>query len=266
MKIQKIFCFFIIVLTFITSCTPENKKETGKDRSYADYIFSGARIAFEAGDVYGSLAQDVFKAARVPFREAADMLEALRQGRVDAVLISNDYARQLALSGLYEDFEYLILPEDIYVNKAAPIFHTAELRDLYNEWFLGAVADGTWNEVVNRWIGTPLPGDDEIPRFNLTGENGILRVCDTGNYPPLSYYDNHGNIVGFDMDMVYRFAQHLGKKVEIIIVSYDAIPSFVASGRADMSAATQAITDQRTNMIFGEPSIITQAALIVLKK
>ena len=129
----------------------------------------------------------------------------------------------------------------------------------------GIIADGTLDEILNRWIGNDLPHFNDIPTFQLTGENGTLRVADTGNFAPLSYFDNNV-LVGFDMDMVYRFAQFMGMDVEIMILDYGEIPAYVAVGYADMSAATFAVTDERQDfMIFGKPSLITQAVLIINK-
>ena len=253
---------------FFAACSPAGEEQPGrKTGTYLDYIGVNAAMGVEAGDVYGDLAHEVFAAGKVlEFGATADMLENLRLGRVDALLLSDGFSRQLQDSGRYPDFDYLLIPEDVFINKAGPIFHTEELRDIYNQWFVRLAADETWREVVNRWIGVPLPDPDDIPKFELTGENGTLRVCDTGNYPPLSYFDANGALVGFDMEMVSRFAEHLGMDLEVSIVSYEDAAAFVISGKADMSACTLAITGERgEGMFFGEPSVITQAVLIVPK-
>jgi len=241
---------------------------SGSERTYEDFIDTGAIIAFELGDIYDDLARNLFKAKSVrEYSNVESMLESLNVGSIDAVLVGSGYVRQLINSGLYPDFEYFWIPEDIFVNKAAPVFHTEELRDKYNEWFAGIAGDGTWGEVVGRWINLPLPDTADIPRFEFTGENGTLRICDTGNYPPLSYYDGEGILVGFDMDMASRFAQYMGMDVEVIIIDYGSIVEYVSSGRADMSAATFAVTGEREqDIIFGEPSVIHHAVLIARKR
>jgi len=194
------------------------------------------------------------------------MLEALSTGKVDAALLSHSYIRQLADSGMYTDVEYLWLPKDVYVNEAAPIFNTEALRDRYNEWFGTIVKDGTWQSIVDFWIGAPLPGQEDIPVFEFTGENGTLRMCDTGNYPPLIYFDANNEPAGFDVDIMSRFAIHMGMKLEITMMAYDAIVPYVVTGKADMSACTLTLTDEREEgIIFGEPSVITQAVLIIPK-
>ena len=156
---KKTLVYLLLVMVsvfFITACFSKEKKQPQK-QTYTDFIDTGARIAVEAGDVYGDLARNIFKAREAPeYTTVTNMLEDLRTGRVDAVLLSHGFSRQLQDSGTYPDFNYLLVPEYIYINKAGPIFHTEELRDQYNEWFIGLAADGTWQEIVDRWIGVPL--------------------------------------------------------------------------------------------------------------
>ena len=257
---------FTVLLFTVCSSGKDDHIQTGP-RSYSDYINTGKRIAVQAGDVYGNVANYLFKAKAAPeYTTIADMLEALRMGRVDAALLSHGYIRQLTDSGMYPDFDYLWVPKDVYIDQAAPIFHSEELRDTYNNWFRGIVADGTWQEIVDRWIGVPLPAQKDIPQFNLTGTNGTLKMCDTGNYPPLIYLDANGDSVGFDIDIMSRFAQHMGMKLDLTLMAYEAIVPYVISGKADMSACTLTVTDEREEgIIFGDPSVVTQAVLIVPK-
>jgi len=248
---------FLMIISLFTACSAAP--------AYSDYIDSNKRIAVEAGDIYGDLSRSMFRARTQEYTNTDSMLEALRLGYVDAILIGDGFVRRLENSGLYPNFEYIRVPDYIFINKAASVFHTEELRNSYNEWFAKITADGTLEEILDRWLGSELPAFEDIPRFELTGENGTLRVCDTGNYPPLSYYYN-GVLVGFDMEMAQRFALELGMNIEVLIVDYEDIGEYVTTGKADMSAATWAVTDEREEtLLFGEPCLITQAVLIVKK-
>jgi polar amino acid transport system substrate-binding protein len=257
-KFKKIILLALtVILLLLTACSGY--------QSYKDFIDTGKRIAVESGDVYGDLSRNFFMARTQEHSNTDNMIEALRMGYVDAILISGGFVRQLQSGGLHDDLKFIEVPEYVYVNKAAHIFHTEELRNKYNLWFAGIVADGTFDEILDRWLDGELPAFEDIPKFNLTGENGTLRVCDTGNYPPLSYEEN-GVLVGFDMEMAQRFALYLGMDLEVTIVDYDEIEDYIAAGRFDMSAATKAITDEREQTIlFGEPSVITEAVLIAMK-
>jgi polar amino acid transport system substrate-binding protein len=267
--IKKILLFLLpvaLAALLLTTCTSKKEVPTGTG-TYADYVDTGKRIAVQSGDVYGDVARSVLKAKEAPlYATAADMLAALRRGSVDAVFLSSSYVKQLEESGNYPDVDFLMIPEDVYVNKSAAIFHTTELRDKYNEWFRGIAEDGTWGEILERWLGRALPAQEDIPQFELTAENGTLKMCDTGNFPPLIYFDAHGELAGFDVEMMSRFAQYMKMDLKIEIMNFDAIIPYVILGKADMSACTVTVTDERgEGVIFGEPSVITPSVLFVLK-
>ena len=234
--------------------------------SYADYINAEKQIAVQTGDVYGAVARDVFKTQAREYPSPDVMLEELHKGRIDAALIDSSYVKPLIDSGSYSDVDFLWIPKAVFVNESAPVFHDDVLRAKYDEWLAGIAADGTLDEIINRWIGVPLPKDEDIPRFDLTNQNGTLRVCDTGNYPPFTYFDANGRPVGFDAEMMNRFALYLGMDLDIAMMSYDAILPTVLSGKADMSACIYTITEEREdNVIFGAPCIVSQGVLVVPK-
>jgi len=236
-------------------------------QTFEDYVDSGKRIAVQAGDLFDTVAREIFLAGEVPeYMTVADMLEALRAGKVDAVLMEHCYVMQLMDSGMYPGFDYLWVPKDVHVRESAPVFHTRELRDAYNEWLDGIARDGTLDEITNRWIAVSVPKQADIPMFSFSGENGVLIMCDTGDYPPLIYFDANNAPVGFDVELMSRFAQHMGMRPEFIMMPYEAIGPYVVSGKADMSAATLTLSSEReAGMIFGRASLISQAVLVVPK-
>ena len=258
----------LVVALALSACTVQLEVEPtdfSSASSYLDFIDTGARIGSEAGDIYGQVARDIFSASETPKYPTIDeALDALLAGEIDTVLVSGGFARQLLQGERSVDFEYLAVPSEIFINKAGPIFHSTELRDAYNEWFAQASAGSTWNAAVDRWLHGTLPDEADIPRFEFTGENGTLRVADTGNYPPLSFIDSKGEIVGYDMEMTSHFAQYMGMDIEVIQLPYEEILSYVASGEVDMSACTYSIlADRHQDLIFGEPSVFTQAVLVI---
>ena len=257
----------VLAASLFTACTQKDEQRKSGLRTYADYVDSGKTIAVQSGEVFSIVARDLFKAKAVPeYMAMPELLEALRNGRVDAVITDGSYVKQLEDSGRFPEFDYLWVAEDFFVNKSAPVFHTAELRNKYNGWLAAIKADGTYAEIESRWIGASLPAQEDIPKIGLTGENGTLRVCDTGNYPPFTYFDENGSPTGYDYELISRFAQHLGMKPEITMMSYDGIIPCVNSGRADMSACVFTITGERgESTLFGAPTIVTRAVLIVPK-
>ena len=267
-KFNILLSLIVLFVLLAVGCKNANKDEPISGmRSYQNYINTEKRFGVESGDVYGKLAKELFKAKSVTESiNVANLLETLRSGKIDAILVGHQYLSQLKEGGLYSDFEYLWVPSDVFLKQSAFVFHNETLREQYDIWFNSILIDGTFQQVFDRWLGGDLPHLNDIPRYNFNGRNGILRVADTGNYPPLSYLDPQGNPIGFGAEMISLFAQHIGMRPDFNFMPYENILPYVVSGRADVSAATLSIDDDRKEMVFfGEPCISTRAVLIVLK-
>ncbi|MDR2545897.1 MAG: ABC transporter permease subunit [Lachnospiraceae bacterium] len=273
---KKVFEVLLLLMFMVTLCSAcgsdkdttaaaaeEARREvTG---TYVDYVDAEMIIGVQSGSIYNLVAQDVFRAKVIPeFVVMSDLLETLRMGRLDAALSDSSYVTPLQDSGVFPEFEYLWVSEESFANHSAPVFHEEELKKKYNEWIGLIKADGTLERMTNFWLGMSLPEQEELPKFELTGENGTLRVADTGMFPPFIYLDANGDPTGFDYELINLFAMHLGMDLDLTFMSYDAIIPYVISGRANMSACLFTITEERgANVIFGAPTVTTLAVLIV---
>jgi Na+/H+-dicarboxylate symporter/ABC-type amino acid transport substrate-binding protein len=76
--------------------------------------------------------------------------------------------------------------------------------------------------------------------------SGVLRACyGSGNYP-LSFFNDEGELVGFDIEMALRFSDRLGLAVEFLpLQSADDLPS----GRCDAFFNSQGMVLHRTEVV-----------------
>ncbi len=65
----------------------------------------------------------------------------------------------------------------------------------------------------------PLPIEPTKSRLEQIEERGMLRVCYEPNSYPLSYFNQKGELVGFDVEMAHLFANRLGVKLEFVPLS-----------------------------------------------
>jgi polar amino acid transport system substrate-binding protein len=73
--------------------------------------------------------------------------------------------------------------------------------------------------------------------------------------------------VGFDIEMIKRFAAHEGRPLEIITMEFSSLVAALASGKVDMIADGIAITEERSRQIdFSESYVDFKTAVIALKK
>ncbi len=87
------------------------------------------------------------------------------------------------------------------------------------------------------------------------------------NYSATSYFLYKGNPMGFEYELLQKYAKHINLELEIIpIKNMDSVFVNLKSGKGDIVAANLTITKERLQHInFTEPIIITKQVLIQRK-
>ncbi len=95
-------------------------------------------------------------------------------------------------------------------------------------------------------------------------ESPVLKVALTGKYPPFSYYDNNGELAGFDVDVSKEIASRIDKKLEIIATEWDGILAGLLAGKYDAIIGSMAITPERAKAVnFSTPYYQSGAQLFI---
>jgi ABC-type amino acid transport substrate-binding protein len=66
-------------------------------------------------------------------------------------------------------------------------------------------------------------------------KRGDMIAANTDGYPPLSYRDDDGKLVGFDVEVAKAVAEHLSLKVRFTQPPWEAVPAGLAGERFDVS-------------------------------
>ena len=96
-------------------------------------------------------------------------------------------------------------------------------------------------------------------------DEGVLTVCTNPPYEPFEY-DEGGEIVGLDMDLVAEVAADLGAELEIKVTPFEGIQSGadLNSNNCDLVASGITITEEREeNMDFSDPYFDADQGLLV---
>jgi cystine transport system substrate-binding protein len=94
--------------------------------------------------------------------------------------------------------------------------------------------------------------------------SGAFRVGTEGTYPPFTYHDSTGALVGFDVDFAKELANRLGVKIEFVEGKWDGLIAGLDANRYDAVVNQVSITEARRQKYdFSEPYIVAKAALIV---
>jgi len=86
----------------------------------------------------------------------------------------------------------------------------------------------------------------------------------TGKFPPFSYYDNQGNLAGFDVDVSREIAQRINLKSQIIATEWDGILAGLLAEKYDAIIGSMAITPVRQQSVdFSTPYYHSGAQLFI---
>ncbi|MFP4241947.1 MAG: ABC transporter substrate-binding protein/permease [Chitinispirillaceae bacterium] len=95
-------------------------------------------------------------------------------------------------------------------------------------------------------------------------EDETFRVALTGKYPPFSFYDENGNLAGFDVDMSHAIAEELDRELEIVTTEWDGILAGLLTQKYDAIIGSMAITEERRKQVsFSDPYYTSGAQVFI---
>lgn len=95
-------------------------------------------------------------------------------------------------------------------------------------------------------------------------QDGVFRVGTEGTYPPFTYHDETGKLVGFDVEIGREIAKRLGVEAKFLEGKWDGLIAGLDANRYDAVINQVGITEARKKKYdFSDPYIASKAALIV---
>ncbi len=190
-----------------------------------------------------------------------DMMEALRQGKIDAISMSRVFYNALRAEG--ED-GIAVLGAPIGKTSYAFVFayseHGDRLREEFNTFLRTLKEDGTLDEMKERWMRGETP-PAENP--NLSAENGTLRIATDGSCPPLIYLSD-GKLGGFEAELLQQFCEAQGYDYKFTVANFEANLASVGRGTNDIGINAAEYTPERAeNFQFSEVTFTSDCVLVV---
>ncbi len=220
----------------------------------------GKRIAVMLGSVYDTFAQKNYPQATVlQFETSADQQLAVLAGKADAGFADEEglvevFGKNPQLEMFGEPL--LELPMGVGFRKG-----NTELRDAFNRFLAGIRENGVYDDMVARWITRHETQMPVIAAANPTGP--LVAGVSAGGLPFAAVKD--GELVGFDIEMLTRFAASLGKDLSFAQMPFGGLIAANASGKVDLIAASMFITEERQQRIdFSDPYYSTAGRAFAL--
>ena len=99
-----------------------------------------------------------------------------------------------------------------------------------------------------------------------TIKKGELIVATEGTYSPYSFYDEKGELVGYDVDIAKAVAKKLNLKIEFLTAPWDAMLAAFDASKADVVFNQVSITDERKKKYdYSVPYMVSYSAIVVHK-
>ncbi len=224
---KKAFLVLLLAVSAAFSLAAESEFRTIED-------LDGRNIGVQTAVLYEELIMD-----RVPnstfqyYTMPNDMILALTSGKVDAYLIE-----EVSYGVQKKNHPELDVLEEVagYINATCIIGNNERQDRLLSElnaFIAESHENGMLDELYDYWIADFDPVNDTCDITGFTGENGTIAVAVEGGYEPFSFISN-GNISGFDVDFICRFARAYGYTPEFYEVPFEAIAPGVESGKYDI--------------------------------
>ncbi len=249
-----------MMITACGSSVPENTVHSADD-------LPGKTIGVQlgtTGDIYASdYEAEGSKIER--YNKGNDAVLALKQGKVDVVIIDNEPAK--AFVSKNDDLMILDDPFEIEDYAICISKENKELTEKFNSALKELKDDGTLDNIVKNYIGDDTKGKTpyETPE-GTDHSNGTLKMATNAAFEPYEFYSNN-EIVGIDADMARAICDKLGYELVIEDMEFDSIITAVQSGKVDFGAAGMTVTEERLqNIDFTDPYTTATQVMIVRKK
>lgn len=248
----------LLMLCMMTGCAAQVAENTV---NCADDL-TGKVIGVQIGTTGMTFAEEIKDATVDKYNKGADAVQALKQGKVDAVLIDAAPAEYF----VEKNPDLMALPDPFIIEEYAVAVKKG--NDLLTEQINSALAElnqnGTLAEIQANWIG------DEYGQHPYISPEGIeydgkLVMATNAEFPPYELKEG-GIITGFDVDMMRAVCDILGKELVIDDMAFDSIITAVTTGKADVGVAGMTVTEDRLKNVNFSDSYTTAKQVIIVRK
>lgn len=215
------------------------------------------------GDIYST--GDFGEDAIVRYDNGALAVEALKNGKVDIVIIDNEPAKSYvaANEGLkILETEYAVEDYAICFQKG-----NTDLKEAVDGALKKLIEDGSVEAIINKYINADGTTDSlvGVPIAAEDTDKPNLVMATNAEFPPYEYIDGD-SYYGIDVEVAKIIADELGYDLVIENVAFDSIIPGVQAGKFDMGMAGMTVTDERLESVEFSASYATGIQAVIVKE
>lgn len=229
-------------------------------KSVAD--LEGKKIGVQLGTTGDIYASDIKDATVEQYNKGFEAVQALSQGKIDAVVIDDQVAKALVA----DNAAVTILEEPFTVENYAICVSKkqSDLTQKMNKAIEELKTDGTLQAILDKYIGQ-IEGAKGYEPAAGSYPNGTLVMATNAEFPPYEYHEGE-SIVGVDAEFAAAICHKMGYELKIEDMAFDSIIAAVQSGKADFGAAGMTVTEDRLKAIDFTDSYCTASQVVIVRK
>ena len=262
MKMKKLIAMLMVVgmaVAMLSACGGSKEEEAKKIESADD--LEGAKIGVQTGttgDIY--VTGDYGDENVERYNKGFEAVQALSQGKIDAVVIDNQPALEFV-----KDAEGLKILETPYTEEdyAMCFQKDSALVEDFNAVIKELQDDGTFDQIVDFYINGK--GERYESPADVSYDNGEIVMATNAEFPPYEYKEGD-EVVGLDADLAKAICDKLGYKLVIEDMAFDSIIPAVQSGKAAFGAAGMTVTEERETQVDFSTPYYTGKQVIIVKE
>ncbi len=260
-KISLFLALIILLSTFMLSgCKKEESNiiPSIKALNSSDYI-----VTVDTGSAAAKSAKEAFQNAKITYSTSTnEAYLAISSGKADAFAYGRLYMEYALASGAYDNLAIMDGHIDTADIGAGINPKRNELVALFNSFIDEIKNDGTFDDMYNRWVinaETVLP---HIPKAE--NPTTSIRFGTSGTVVPMNYYGDNNQLMGFDIELMQRFALYANADFTIETMGFNSLVASLQSDRLDVVISDLNITEEREEIIdFSKPYLISETAILV---
>jgi ABC-type amino acid transport substrate-binding protein len=243
---------------------------TVNERPYTEFI--GKKFAVLDGTGYETMVQSIFESDDyIIFETNDDGITLLKNGAVEALMADYTAAIPWVSEIGPETFGISVVPSEYASFDYAAMAKNVENAEIFNAFLAEIKANGTLEEMSSRWVdgydrnNIPRISDVFTPKNGTA--NGELIIGINLECAPFDMPDGEGNPTGFEIELMSRFADSVGKSIVFEEVSFSDMMPYYTSGRPDYITAMcyEIAASESSGIIFTDHYYEALLAVIYVK-
>ena len=223
--------------------------------------FNSASLGVVTGSLYGGFSREQFPNATIKeFNNFSDVLVALKQGKVDGVMLDKPNFNSVARTD--DSLSCITVPA--YSVEVGFGFQKNDggysLQADMNKLLDKLKAEGKIDELIDKWYGETEP-EVTVPLGELSSNTKTLNVAIDTTRKPFVYMYN-GKPVGFEVEVLYLFCKEYGYNVTVSDLSFASGLAGLASEKYDLVCGGLYMTEERKESVnFSDPYMSAEVVM-----